>query len=237
MSGFGVKTPARREIVTNDFMFNSSEELFSFLELRFADDSKHYVNIASETSSEFRSKKGKGILISGCLKSSMISIFQNGECQIKHHLCNCEYCFLGQFSKCTIDKVSHEIELIDEIMSLDETDNIPNDMHLFIEEGSYVGVYSSGKSLELFYVIKIIEKCVAEDDISDIYGHIMQSGATYFKGYYLEKIDSSRRDILPYKQHKKIVYIYLAEIFYPAIAMSSQLTLSIEDYIFISDAV
>ena len=65
----------------------------------------------------------------------------------------------------------------------------------------------------------------------------MQSGATYFKGYYLEKIGSSRRDILPYKQHKKIVYIYLAEIFYPAIAMSSQLTLSIEDYIFISDAV
>ena len=46
MSGFGVKTPLRREIVTNDFMFNSSLELFQFLESRLtADSSKIYVNV------------------------------------------------------------------------------------------------------------------------------------------------------------------------------------------------
>ena len=46
MSGFGVKSPLRREIVTDDFMFYKAAELEVFLKNRFKDDlSKLYVTI------------------------------------------------------------------------------------------------------------------------------------------------------------------------------------------------
>ena len=109
MSGFGVKTPLRREIVTNDFMFNSSLELFQFLESHFTADSfKIYVNIC---------KRGTGLIISGCLKSRMISIFESGEWQIKCHLCNCINCFVGWFSDCVADNAMEVTEISDKILS------------------------------------------------------------------------------------------------------------------------
>ena len=49
MSGFGVKTPLRRAIVTEDFMFNSAEELKIFLDKHFEEDSsKIYEVIPSD---------------------------------------------------------------------------------------------------------------------------------------------------------------------------------------------
>ena len=79
MSGFGLKTPLRREIVTNDFMFNTAEELFEYLEQRFAsDDSKHYVLLSEEKIASYRDQKGNGFPIKGCLKSRMISFFKTG---------------------------------------------------------------------------------------------------------------------------------------------------------------
>ena len=43
MSGWGVKTPLRRAIVTEDFLYNTSEELATYLRNMFVDDEvKHY---------------------------------------------------------------------------------------------------------------------------------------------------------------------------------------------------
>ena len=65
-------------------------------------------------------------------------------------------------------------------------------MHLFFEAGSFAAIYSSVKSLEIFYVVKITEKTVADDDISDVYGHLIQKGVTFLKGQYLEKTKESK---------------------------------------------
>ena len=84
MSDFGVKTPLKHEIVTNDFMFHTAADLFEFLVHHFEnDESKLYVHVSEEKLNSFRSKKGDGIAI---LKSRMISFFENGDWQIKHHL-------------------------------------------------------------------------------------------------------------------------------------------------------
>ena len=109
-------------------------------------------------------------------------------------------------------------------------------MYLFVENDSFVGVYSAIKSLELFYIVRIIEKCVAVEDICDIYGHHVQCGANYLKGYYLEK-SKEKGDKIFYKQRKKVVYIYPREIFCPAVSVSSELTLLMTEYLFLSDAV
>ena len=42
MPGFGVKTPLKREIVTNDFMFHTAADLFEFLVHHFEKGKVHY---------------------------------------------------------------------------------------------------------------------------------------------------------------------------------------------------
>ena len=37
MSGFGVKSPLRRAIITRDYIFNTAEELTNFLQGKFQD--------------------------------------------------------------------------------------------------------------------------------------------------------------------------------------------------------
>ena len=125
----------------------------------------------------------------------MISLFESGEWQIKRQLCNCINCFVGQFSDSVADNAMEVTEISDKILSLDETNNTPNDIYLFVENDSFVGVYSAIKLLELFYIVRIIEKCVAVEDICDIYGHHVQCGANYLKGYYLEKSKGTKYSI------------------------------------------
>ena len=149
----------------------------------FQDDQlKYYATISSELVEEKRKNKGSGITINGCLKARMISLFPNGEWQIKRYLCNCNSCVMGLFNTCERDVVEEVVkdiakEVQDEVDYLDETDNTESEMFAFIEEDSFIGVYSSSKSLELFYILKVIEKAIAEDDIIDIYGHLIQKGA------------------------------------------------------------
>ena len=119
----------------------------------------------------------------------------------------------GKFNNCELES-SPDIfdELPEELQELDESDE--NDMHNFVSEGSFVAVYSSEKSIENFYVVKVIEKAVADGDISDAYGHVVQKGAMFIKGQYLEKV-KEQRDTLCYKLLNKVVYIHPAEMFLP----------------------
>ena len=49
-------------------------------------------------------------------------------------------------------------------------------MFAFIIEGSCIALYSAPKSLELFYLLKVVRKTVADDDKIDIYDHTIQNG-------------------------------------------------------------
>ena len=58
-------------------------------------------------------------------------------------------------------------------------------MFAFIIEGSCIALYSAPKSLELFYLLKVVRRTVADDDKIDIYDHTIQNGLQYIG--YLEK--------------------------------------------------
>ena len=232
MSGFGVKSPLRRAIVTDDFMFNSAQELENFLKEHFMnDDRKSYVTIPSEDLVEERKNRGKGIKIKGCLKSRMISFFPEGQILSKRHLCSCDHCIIGKFNQCGED----DVDMInnDEIVHLDDTDDAEPDTFTMVDVNSFIAMCSLPNAIEPFYVMKIIEKTVAEDDMVDIYGHTIQKGSKYLKGYYLEKIDQ-KRDKIVYKQLKKVVYIYPWEIFC-SVDIDTDLRMDIADYINVSD--
>ena len=86
MSGFGLKDPLRRAIITDDFFFNNAEELHQFLEERFREDpSRFYTVISSDVLAKSRENKSE-LMIKGCMNCHMISFHPNGEYFIKEQL-------------------------------------------------------------------------------------------------------------------------------------------------------
>ena len=78
------------------------------------------------------------------------------------------------------DLVNDNLDLLDD----------PSDSKIltFIIEGSYVPLYNAPKSLELFYLLKVVRKTVADIDKIYIYSDTIQNGSEYIEGYYLEKV-------------------------------------------------
>ena len=165
----------------------------------------------------------------------MISFFADGTYQIKVKMCNCESLRIGNFKECQNLFVDN-IAMDDELQQLDEVNIVPNEIFSVVEPESFVALYSSQNSLELFYLCKILKKSIAEEDLNAIYGHLVQKGFEYFSGFYLEKVDVKVSKVL-YKQLQKIVYIHPIEIFCPVVAVDRDLSLSLEEYQFLCDAI
>ena len=124
-------------------------------------------------------------------------------------MCNCESCSIGNFKECQNFFVDN-IAMDDELQQLDEVNIIPNEIFSIIEPESFVALYSWQNSLELFYLCKILKKSIAEEDLIDIYGHLVQKG---------------------------FVYIHPSEICCPVVAVDRDLSLSLEEYQFLCDAI
>ena len=89
-------------------------------------------------------------------------------------------------------------------------------MFAFIIEGSCIALYSAPKSLELFYLLKVVRKTVADDDKIDIYDHTIQNGLQYI-GY---------------------LYVYPGEIFCPAVpTIKDGLYMTVQEYQFLCDLI
>ena len=96
VSGFRLKTPSRRAIVTEDAFCDSAQKVYEFISEKMKDDeSKIYecLEITTEDPDE-------QILIPGSRKGHMISYFQSGEIQIKEEICSCDFCYDGNFISC-----------------------------------------------------------------------------------------------------------------------------------------
>ena len=86
MPGFGVKSPLRQAIVTDDLFFNSDIGLVDFLEKVHEGDFKHrkyfkrkyFKHLPSYDIEVARKERGDGAKIDGCRKSRMIALFPNG---------------------------------------------------------------------------------------------------------------------------------------------------------------
>ena len=56
-----------------------------------------------------------------------------------------------------------------------------------LEPGTYVGVRSPQNAIEPFFVVEVLSKGTAEEDISDENGHSIMSGEQYAEVTYLQK--------------------------------------------------
>ena len=199
MSGFGLKDPLRRAIITDDFFFNNAEELHQFLEERFREDpSKFYTVISSDVLAKSRENKSE-LMIKGCMNCH-ISFHPNGEYFIKEQLCFCSSCQLGKFKECQeVVKDDETVQNTDVLIFsdndkdndlnflYDDGDNFGKEAFLMIKPGSFVALYSAENSLENFILCRTDSKSTAESDIEDSYGHVIRKGMQYLSGVYYEK--------------------------------------------------
>ena len=71
---------------------------------------------------------------------------------------------------------------------------------------------SNDKNHELFSIVKLMKKGVANGDIVDEYGHTIKSGQKYFKGRYMENIEE-KKCFTRYKVlEDKVLYIRPKEL-------------------------
>ena len=96
MSGFGLKTPLKKAIVTHDVFYDTAEKICNFIsEEMKEDDTKVYECLVIPSGPPEES-----IEIPGSQKLHMISYFANGEIQVKEEICSCRECFVGNLVKC-----------------------------------------------------------------------------------------------------------------------------------------
>ena len=72
----------------------------------------------------------------------------------------------------------------------------------FVDVPSYTISLITGSTIEPLYFVKVTEKGIAEENLSDPYDHFICEGEYYFKGQYL-KLTRSRN--LNYKQFQVLL--------------------------------
>ena len=116
----------------------------------------------------------------------------------------------GYLKSDAIVESSEEVNV--EVIEDEHIDKRKSHMFEFIETPCYISVLSPNSAHELFYLFKVIEKCVAQEDCQDIYGHKIFKNELYLKGYYLEK-QSDKKTAVVYKLlDRHLVYIHINEI-------------------------
>ena len=171
-------------------------------------------------------------------------VFTPGKSQqlVREYLCKCEPCINLDFENCIHHNNSGETSQDNDIdfdidcsIEVDEdVETVAKKDHLydFIDVPSFVTVFSSHSAHELFYLFKITKKLVAENNKEDIYGHKIFKGERYFEGYYLEKVNEKRQQIVYKLVDKYVVYIHIAEISNMYVDFdTSTMTMNKEEYI------
>ena len=115
------------------------------------------------------------MIIKDCMKQHLMAFKKNEPVLCKEYLCSCSSCLEFNFKECSGDEAPRYSELScldyygDDEKHVDKTEQILD----FIE--SFVSL-SSGSLNEPLYFVQVTEKCTAEKDLTDPYGHFVGNG-------------------------------------------------------------
>ena len=136
----------------------------------------------------------------------------------------------------------------DESDESDEEDTVLSDMEeeeIFrhtdytgmIEKGSFIAIYSSETS-EGFYICQVMDIKHSMENINDGQ-HFLPADTDYMECMYLEKgRENFKKGTVQYSFTKQfgIVYVTFDQVFYPMVIVSPDRTISLTDYLCISEA-
>ena len=246
MSSFGVKAPLLKAVLTEDFKYRSAKDIHEYLTQLFADDvQKVHCYLPSEEIMAKRQNGAKPIKIAGCMKLHMICFNPNGSICTKVNICSCPECLKGDFQQeCSIEKgklikgnfvdedsdsadsdVEYEDEFHEELGEDFEAYELRSENILqLVVPGDIAALFSPMNSLELFYLCKILEVSVAEEDIHDKYHHCIPKGSSYFLVNYYEKKPNSefnKNGFVIYKKIKYTAYVLPNQVMLPKVNVTN----------------
>ena len=194
MSSFGVKNVLRRDIVTQDIFFDTSEEIVDYLHIR--NSQFYYASIDPRQLARKRhdyNEDGESIEIKGCMKQHLFVYKPNStEVMCSEYLCDCFECLQLNFDNCCSSYQLDDIENTNTEEEFDDQTEIENyreHIFEFVDAPSYMTPFS-GRSMEPLYFVVVTEKRVADKLLKDCYDHVINIGEMFFKGNYLKLVRS-----------------------------------------------
>ena len=238
MSSFGCKQQLRHEIITNDSWFQNAEEMVRFLQQYFLDDeSKEHHLVDEAENAKVRANERGELEIKPCRKFHVIGVNEDDVFTKKLYFTNPNIIStIFDFNdEDTLKNTSADVD--------DDVDEEPafslNQDTVFelVEPGTFVGMRSPQNAIEPFFIVEVLNKGIAEESISDIFGHTILCGEQYAEVCYLQKKDQ-KKNIVRYQRPKKVnsVYIHIGEIFVTNVALDVDLCMDIYEYQSILDA-
>jgi len=209
MSGFGVKGPLRKAVVTEDFHYSSAEEIYNYVSKLFESDEKKQYILLSEEEIADRRKTKSPLVLKDCIKFHMIAFHPDSSVQTKVNMCSCDECLEGDFIDCLlepgnmmssgqVDMEGSDYDYSDDEREFEDDDVEDEEDHEAYELRadcvldvlqicSFIALYSPPSSFELFYLCKVLDFGTATEDMVDAYNHRVPMGTKYVLCNYLEK--------------------------------------------------
>ena len=133
------------------------------------------------------------------MRLHMISYFPNRSIQSKVNICSCDSCIEGEFLSCLIEK-RKIVQIVDETSDHDDDDSSESEFETDLESGddsdtkgyvlsrnTTIALYSASNSLELFYLCKVLDFGIVDENMVDDCNHLIQKGSEYIKCQYYQK--------------------------------------------------
>ena len=171
MSGFGVKGPIRKAVITEDFHYEFFHyecacDIVLLLKNLFHDDPhKQYFELSTDEISTIDETILKSVNI---MKHHMVSFFPDGSVQIKINMCSCENCLIGDFINCMFDP---GVQVCSKLLAIDDSNSESDSNNEFEEDDveeqvirgncilelleceKFIALFSPPSANELFYIL------------------------------------------------------------------------------------
>eukprot|EP00794_Sanderia_malayensis_P001172 gene1172-541_t len=126
MSGFGVKGPLRKAVVTENLSYSSAQDIYDYLVKLFENDESKLYSMLSLNTIATKAIKDTPLNIKGCQSLHMCAYYPDGAIYVKANICSCVQCVIGQFTKCVSEKGTIVV-VGDDTFSDDELNDIESD--------------------------------------------------------------------------------------------------------------
>lgn len=169
MSGFGVKGPLRKAVVTEDLFYDNANDILIYLNSQFSRDStKMHCKINSE---EINSVISSAVMIKDVRKQHIIAFYPDGRIYVKENICSCYECLHGDLLNCQFEpgqQVNSKIvESISDVESDDDNESEEsketeqqemrgNLVLEIIECNSFISIFRHQILLNCFTYVKVL---------------------------------------------------------------------------------
>ena len=194
------KTAIRREIAAGEF-FSDASDMVMFLKEKFEGNStKYFVKEIDEQLLQIvrADNKLKDFISINRSTLFQVILFKLNTAHIlaASRLCLCSECKI-EYGSCDLFKhytinVKHlkKATLRSSTVAENTTDNadasIKKAVNDFLVPAYICAIAADDKSTDTVWLVKIIERCEADKQCTDVYGHTVAQGNEYFSGKYLE---------------------------------------------------